>query len=127
MLDPALEPQARRLALAAVLTGQMRRNIGQRVPLGSTAADVQALAQQLGDEIRSFERTYGLRFEPAYPGATPGPEVIGSAVRLVLACAAFHADGTPAGVVFTTLITGRFVQVTVAPCHTPIPPHWHRL
>jgi hypothetical protein len=127
MIDPSLEPQARRLALAAALTGQTRQRLGGRIPLGSTAADLIALARRLGKEIRSFERTYHLRFEPTYPGVTPGPEPTGNSVRLALACAAFHADGTPLGVVWTTLIPGRFVQVSVAPAETPIPDHWQPL
>ena len=124
MIDPSLEPQAQRLALAAALTGQTRRRLGGRIPLDSTTADVLALARRLGEEFRSFERTYHLRFEPAYPGVTPGPERIGKRFRLVIACAALHADGTPIGVVWTILIPGRLIQVSVAPTGTPIPDHW---
>jgi hypothetical protein len=127
MIDPMLEPQACRLGLAAALTGHMRRQLGGRISANSTGADLLALARRLVEEIRSVERTYSVRFAPAYPGATSGPEAIAGGVRLVLACATFHANGTPLGVVWTTLIPGRSAQVSIAPDNTPIPNHWQPL
>jgi hypothetical protein len=127
MLDPQLEPEARRLALAAALTGQARRALNTRIPLTSTADDLVAFAHRIGDAIQTVERTHALRFEPALPGVTAGPENASAGLRLVLACAAFHADATPLGIVFTTLIAGRWVQIAVAPDVTPIPPDWHPL
>ena len=80
-----------------------------------------------GVSARRYTPSSDVRFEPAYPGATPGPEATATAVRLVLACGAFHVDGTSLGVTWTTLIPGRLVQVSVAPAETPIPPHWQPL
>ncbi|GAC1415294.1 MAG: hypothetical protein NVSMB6_17610 [Burkholderiaceae bacterium] len=127
MIDSSLEPEARRLVLAAALTGRTRRALAGRVPVASTASELVALARQLGEQLASFERSHGLRYMPAYPGITAGPQSIGDNVRLVLACAVYQADGTPLGVVLTSLITGRFVQVAVAPPETPLPSHWHPL
>ncbi|GAC1535106.1 MAG: hypothetical protein NVS2B7_03900 [Herpetosiphon sp.] len=127
MIDSLLEPEARRLVLAATLAGQARRKLGGRVPTAATGAVLAALARCLSEQFTAFERIHGLQFIPSYPGLTVGPEASGTGVRLVLACVARHADGTPLGVVVTTLIAGRFVQVSVAPAHTPIPAHWHPL
>ncbi len=127
MIDPSSEEQARRLALAAALTGHLRRRLGGRIPANNTGADLLTLARRCGEELRSVERMDAIHFEPTYPGATPGPEATAGGVRLVLACAAFHADGTPLGVAWTTLIPGRPAQVSIAPAGTPIPEHWQPL
>jgi hypothetical protein len=126
-MDPTLELQARRLSLAATLTGQTRRRLGGRIPPDSNTADLLALARSLREQARPIERAHSFHFEPVYPGATAGPEVVEGGLRLVLACTAFNHDGAPLGVVFTTLIPGRFPQVSVAPVGARIPEGWQPL
>ena len=93
------------------------------MPATVTARDLLGLAQSLDAE--RVECAHHLSFEPSYPGLTAGVvQTISSGLRLLLACRAFDRDGTPLGVVFTTLIPGRFPQVSVAPAVTPIPKRW---
>jgi hypothetical protein len=84
------------------------------------------LAHHLQQDVASIERAHNYRFEPAYPGATAGPEPVMGSWRLVLACTDYK-DGMVLGVVFTTLIPGRPPQVSIAPVGTPIPDGWQPL
>ena len=119
--EPAeIDRQALRLALGAELTHRAARSVGERV----AADDLRALAARLAEIAPPVERAHRLRFEPPFPGVTGGVEDLRGARRLVLACTAFDADGAPAAVVFTTLISGRAVQVSAAPAAAPIPADW---
>jgi hypothetical protein len=81
------------------------------VPVVPAAADaLLAAARSLADDGSLAER-HGVRFEPAFPGATAGVE----GRRIVLACALAEPDGSPIGTAFTTLIAGRPPTVSVAP------------
>jgi hypothetical protein len=125
-MDATLEPEAQRLTLAAALMGLARRRCGRRIASASNAADLLALAHDLQQDIAAMEQAHGYRFEPAYPGATAGPEAAMGGWRLVLACTGYK-DGVTLGVVFTTLIPGRPPQVSIAPVGTPIPDGWQPL
>jgi hypothetical protein len=119
--DRALDLDARRLFLSAVLTTHVLRQIGGRVV--GDARDLQILARSLDAE--QVERTHHLSFEPSYPGVTTGVQSPRSGgLRLVLACRAFASAGTALGVIFTTLIPGRLPRVSVAPAVTTIPKEW---
>lgn len=126
-MDPVLELEARRLTLAAALTGLAKRIVGRRIAPNSDAGDLGALAQRLAKDASSIERIYHFRFNPSYPGVSGGPQSVRSGLRLVLACTAATDDGTALGIVFTTLIPGRAPLVTVAPIGAPIPPEWRPL
>jgi hypothetical protein len=109
---PSLE--GRRLALASVLG----RHCRARAPVGpDTREGLIAAARSLADEADGLADRHRVRFEPAFPGATAGPEDVG-APRLVLACALAERDGRPIGTAFTTLIAGRPPSVSVAPPET---------
>ena len=121
MDDWALDLEARRLFLSAVLSTHVLRQIGGRV--AGDARDLLVLARSL--DAAQVERTHHLSFEPSYPGVTAGAKVTKSGgLRLVLACRAFDRDGMALGVIFTTIIPGRLPQVSVAPAVTPIPKGW---
>jgi hypothetical protein len=104
MADP-LAAEARRLALAASLTRQARRLVGE-------PPDDEQLLADAARELAAAEHR-GVRFEPPYPGEGR-PERAGGRTRLVLACTA-HAEEGEIGTVFTTLIAGRPPAVSVAP------------
>ena len=125
-MDPILELEARRLFASTALTTHALRCLRGRIALGSGASDLLTLAHRLREGTEPVERRYGLRFEPAYPGVTVGPEVVGDSLRLVLACAVFIGE-TPLGVAFTALISGRPPQVSVAPVEARIPEGWRPL
>src|SRR5215211_8554377 len=124
-MDPSLE--TRRLLISATLTAQARRHLGKRIATSSGAGELLDLARKLKEGAGSIERAYRLRFEPAYPGVTAGPQIIGGTSRLLLACNVRDRDGTPIGVVFTALIAGRPPQVSVAPAGAGIPGDWRPL
>jgi hypothetical protein len=119
-----IERQALRLALGAELTHRAARLAGARVDAGAGAGDLRALAARLAEIAPPVERAHKLRFEPGFPGVTGGVEELRDARRLVLACTARDSDGGAAAVVFTTLISGRPVQVSAAPAAAPIPAEW---
>jgi hypothetical protein len=121
-MDPTLGLEARRLFVSAALTTHAARSVRGRVPAGSDAGELLALARRLGAGIEPVARRYGLRFEPTYPGLTAGPEAVRDGFRILLACRAF--DREPLGVAFTTLIPGRLPQVSVAPVEAGIPEEW---
>ena len=123
-MDPLLESETRRLVVSGALTAQARRLLGTHVASDSTAANLLALARRLAGEAEANERRHRLRFEPSYPGLTAGPEVVHGGFRLLLACTASNDDGTPLGVLFTTLIPGRPPQVSVAPLEARVPEGW---
>ena len=126
-MDPSLDLQAQRLFVATALTTQASRCLRGDIAADSDAEDLLALARNLIEEIYPFERRYGLRFEPSYPGVTAGVESVGGTFRLVLACTAFTSEEKPLGIVFTALIPGRRPQVSVAPVEARIPKGWQRL
>jgi hypothetical protein len=117
-MTDALADAARRLALAASLT----RGASRAGDLPTDAEGLLAAARALADVSHR-----DVRFEPPYPGASPGPERAGGRLRVVLACTARGPDGREIGTVFTTLIAGRRVTVSVAPPGTPIDPSWKPL
>ncbi len=132
-MDPALDLEARRLFVSTALSYHAARCLGGHVPRASDAKDLLALARRLGEEAASLERRHRLHFDPPYPGVTAGVEAVGSAVRLVLACAVLEGDApegdapegdAPFGTVFTTLIAGRRPQASVAPPEARIPEEW---
>ena len=122
-MDPILDLERRRLLISAALTAHARRRLGKRL----TAGELLDLAVRLKEDAGPVERGYRLRFEPAYPGVTAGPQTIGSTRRLLLVCRVRDRDGSPLGVVFTTLIAGRPAQVSVAPPGAAIPGDWRPL
>lgn len=126
-MDPTFDPQARRLFVSTALSTQVLRYLHGRVPADSNAQTLLVLARRLGEEANNIERRYQLHFEPPYPGVTAGPESIGDAFRLVLACIVSDKEGTPFGVVFTTLSASRTPQVSVAPAEAWIPENWRPL
>jgi hypothetical protein len=127
-MDPLLNLETRRLVISAALRARARRRLGSgSVSLESGSDDLLAFARELGEEASTIEREYRLRFDPAYPGVTAGPQSAGGSCRLVLACGAFDPDGSPIGVVFTALIPGRHPQVSVAPAEAAIPEDWRPL
>jgi hypothetical protein len=122
-MDPTLDLERRRLLISAALTAQARRRLGDSLADGSGPAKLLDLADRLKEGAGPVERGYRLSFDPAYPGITAGPQIIGRTCRLLLACRAYH-DGTTIGVVFTALIAGRAPQVSVAPAEASIPEGW---
>ena len=126
-MDPSLDLQAQRLFVATALTTQASRCLRGHVAADSGVEDLLALARRLTEEIDPVERRYGLRFEPSFPGVTPGVESASGTLRLVLACTAFTGEETPLGVVFTALIPGRRPQVSVAPVEAHVPEGWQQL
>jgi hypothetical protein len=123
-MDPTLDLERRRLLISATLTAQARRRLGSSLATSISAGELLNLARGLYEGAGSIEHAYHLRFEPAYPGVTAGPERVGRTSRLLLACNARDLDGTAIGVVFTTLIPGRPPQVSVAPAGASIPAVW---
>ena len=123
-MDPILDLETRRLLISATLTAQARRHLGRNLAPGS-ARELLDLARGL--DAGSIERAHHLRFEPSYPGVTAGPQNVGGAFRLLLACRVRDRGGAAIGVVFTTLITGRPPQVSVAPAEAGIPEDWQPL
>ena len=124
-MDAPLDLEARRLFVSTALAAHAVRRLGGRIDAGSNAEDLLALARRLGKETGPVELRYRLRFDPPYPGVTAGPEeVVGGGRRLLLACTASDDEGTPLGVVFTTLIPGRLPQVSVALVEAGIPQGW---
>lgn len=119
-----IERQALRLALGAELTHRAGRLAGARVAADVPADELRALAARLAEIAPPVERAHRLRFEPGFPGVTGGIEELRGARRVVLACTARDAEGEAAAVVFTTLISGRPVQVSAAPATAPIPAGW---
>jgi hypothetical protein len=119
-----IDRQALRLALGAELTHRAGRSAGGRVAPDADAAAVRALAARLAEIAPPVERAHRLRFDPAFPGVTAGVEELRGARRVVLACTAFDAGGEIAAVVFTTVISGRPIQVSAAPAGAPIPEGW---
>ena len=126
-MDPALDLERRRLLVSATLTAQARRRLEGSLATDSSAGELLDLARSLNEGAGPVERAYRLRFEPAYPGITAGPQSIGGTSRLLLACNVRDRDGTPVGVVFTALIAGRPPQVSVAPAGAGIPGDWRPL
>jgi hypothetical protein len=123
-MDRTLEPGARRLFVSAALTAHAARRLRGRIAAAAGANKLLALARRLGEETEFVERRHRLRFDPPYPGVTPGIESAGASLRLVLACRASDLEGKPLGVVFTTLIPGRSPQVSVAPAEARLPEGW---
>jgi hypothetical protein len=119
-MDPNLDLERRRLLISATLTAHARRRLGETLAAG----ELLDLARRLNEGAGSVERAHRLRFEPAYPGVMAGPRSVGGTSRLLLACGVRDRDGAPIGVVFTTLITGRPPQVSVAPPGADIPGDW---
>jgi hypothetical protein len=126
-MDPILELERRRLLISATLTAQARRRLGDSLAANVSATELLDLANGLREVADAVEAAHRLRFEPAYPGVTAGPQSIGSTRRLLLACRVRDRDGSPLGVVFTTLIAGRPPQVSVAPPGAAIPGDWRPL
>jgi hypothetical protein len=126
-MDSPLDHETRRLMISATVTARVRRHLVSRVAPNANAEDLISLADKLGEESGGIERALGLRFEPAYPGVTAGPQSIGGTSRLLLACSVHDGGGTPIGVVFTALIAGRSPQVSVAPAGADIPGDWRAL
>ena len=126
-MDPSLDLQAQRLFLATALTTQASRCLRGHIAADSSAEELLTLARRLAEGIEPLEERYGLRFEPSYPGVTPGVESAGGTLRLVLACTAFTGEKRPLGVVFTALISGRRPQVSVAPVEAHVPRGWQEL
>lgn len=126
-MDPSLDLEARRLFASAALTTHAVQSLGGRLSSEGEARDLLALARRLGEGISPIQHRYSLRFEPAYPGLTNGPEVVGGGIRIVLACRAFDHEERPLGVVFTALIPGRLPQVSVAPAQAGIPENWQQV
>jgi hypothetical protein len=123
-MDPTLDLERRRLLISATLTAQARQRLGSSLAAGSSAGELLDLARGLSEGAGPIERAHRLRFEPAYPGVTAGPQSIGGTSRLLLACGVRDRGGTPIGVVFTALIAGRPPQVSVAPPGAGIPGDW---
>ncbi len=124
-MDPTLDLEARRLFVSAALTSHAAQSLRGRVPAaGDDAGELLAAARHLGEGVATVRQRYRLRFEPPYPGLTAGPERVRGGSRIVLACRAFDEEGSPLGVVFTTLIPSRPPLVSVAPAETPVPEGW---
>ena len=126
-MDPILDLQARRLFASTALTTHALRSLGGRIDIESNAEDLLAQARRLAEEVGLLERRYRLRFEPPYPGVTAGVEDAGGSLRLVLACMVRGLEEEPLGVAFTTLISGRLPQVSVAPVEARVPEEWRPL
>jgi hypothetical protein len=123
-MDPFFDLERRRLLISAALTAQARRRLGDSLADGSGPGELLDLADRLKEGAGPVERGYRLSFDPAYPGVTAGPQIIGRTCRLLLACSVRDQDGAPAGVVFTALIAGRPPRVSVAPDGADIPGDW---
>ncbi len=123
-MDPTLELEARRLFVSAALTTHAARLLRGRISTAAGANELLTLARRLGEETKGVERRHHLCFDPPYPGVTLGVESAGTGLRLVLACRASDLEGSPLGVVFTTLIPGRSPQVSVAPAEARLPEGW---
>jgi hypothetical protein len=123
-MDPTLDLERRRLLISATLTAQARRRLGSSLAANISVRELLDLARGLSEGAGPIERAYRLRFEPAYPGVTAGPQSIGGTSRLLLACGVRDRGGTPIGVVFTALIAGRPPQVSVAPPGADVPGDW---
>jgi len=123
-MDPTLDLERRRLLISATLSAQARQRLGSILAAGSSTGELLDLVRTLNEVAGPVERAHRLRFEPAYPGVTAGPQSIGDASRLLLACNVRDRGGTPIGVVFTALIAGRPPQVSVAPPGARIPGDW---
>lgn len=123
-MDSPLDLETRRLVISAIVTARARRHLARRVAPNANAEELISLAGKLGEESGGMERALGLRFEPAYPGVTAGPQSIGGTSRLLLACSVHDRGGTAIGVVFTALIAGRAPQASVAPAGADIPGDW---
>jgi hypothetical protein len=107
----AAEEQGRRLTLAADLSWRARRCASAE----EDGEDLPALADRLQAIAADVERAHRVRFDPPYPGASPGVEDVRGGRRLVLTCHAVAGSGAPEAVVHTTLIAGREPLVSVAP------------
>ncbi len=123
-MDPSLDLERRRLLISATLTAQARQRLGSSLAAGSSPGELLDLVRTLNEVAGPVERAHHLRFEPAYPGVTAGPQSIGDTSKLLLACNVRDRGGTPIGVVFTALIAGRPPQVSVAPPGAGIPGDW---
>jgi hypothetical protein len=126
-MGPFLDLERRRLLISAALTAQARRRLGDSLADGSGPGELLDLADRLKEGAGPVERGYRLSFDPAYPGFTAGPQIVGRTCRILLACSVRDRDGSPLGVVFTTLIAGRPPQVSVAPPGAAIPGDWRPL
>ena len=122
-MDIPLDLEARRLFVSTALTAHAVRCLKGRIAEDSNAAELLVLARRLGEETILVQRRYRFRIDPPYPGLTAGPETVRGGLRIVLACKVSN-DGTPLGVVFTTLIPGRLPQVSVAPVEASITEEW---
>jgi hypothetical protein len=113
-----VDPDARRLVVAAAVRLHVAHRFGTRTPCG----DLHDAARRLrgADDLL---RTHGVTFDPGYPGATAGIHTVEGGERLVLACRA-NLRGAPAALVITSLIRGRPVQVSAAPVEARVPPDW---
>jgi hypothetical protein len=116
-----VDPGARRLIVAAAV----RLHVARRLGPGTPREDLVDTAHRLRMPDDHLRCTYGLTFEPDYPGVTAGPQAVRGGHRLVLGCLARHHD-EPAATVITTLILGRPPQITAAPADTGPPPTWTR-
>ena len=116
-----VEPDARRLIVAAVLRLHVARRLGPDAP----CTDLLDAARRLRVPGHALRSTYGLTFEPDYPGISSGPRSVRGGRRLVLACLARH-HGEPAATLITTLILGRPPHVAAAPIDVEVPPTWSR-
>jgi hypothetical protein len=116
-----IDPDARRLIVAAAVRLHVARRLGPDTP----CIDLLDTAHRLRMPDEHLRCTYGLAFEPDYPGVTSGEQAVRGGRRLVLVCLARH-HGEPAATVITTLILGRAPQVTAAPAVTGVPPTWTR-
>jgi hypothetical protein len=123
-MDPTLDAERRRLLISAALTARARQRLGSSLAAGSSTGELLGLVGTLNEVALQVERAQSLRFEPAYPGVTAGPQSIGDASRLLLACNVRDRGGTPIGVAYTALIAGRPPQVSVAPPGAGIPGDW---
>ncbi len=123
-IDPTLDLESRRLLISATLTAQSRQRLGSSLAAGSSTGELLDLVRTLNEIAGPVERAHRLRFEPAYPGVTAGPQSIGDTSRLLLACNVLDRGGTSIGAVFTALIAGRPPQVSVAPPGARIPEDW---
>lgn len=113
-MTAVIEPAARRLVVVSALRLHVARTIGLgAVSPDADAAALVALATRLRPGDDGLRETYGLAFEPEYPGWGEVETVTGGR-RLVLTCRASYAGATAADVV-TVLIPGRAPQVSAVP------------
>lgn len=124
-MNEELDLEAWRLLVSTALTMHARRRLGgQGIPGDGTCEHLLHLARDLGEGIEWVTKLHHVHFEPAYPGLTVGPQVVLGGRRLLLACSVFAEGANPIGVAFTSLITGRRPQVSVAPPAVSIPDTW---